>query len=148
MNRSKLVPCAVLLALAVSVFAFSQEAVDEAEPVVVAGTWIWETGGLRWEWELNAAEYEFRSFDGDNFTIGSRGSLSVDGDVMTVVAVSVTNDGENWELVTVEPERATRSYHVSVRETVMRLGVVDAPRFFVEYRRPAADVPADAAGTQ
>ncbi|TVR57184.1 MAG: hypothetical protein EA426_12575 [Spirochaetaceae bacterium] len=137
-----------MLVLVVSVFAFSQEAVEDAEPVAVAGTWIWETGELRWEWELNATEYEFRSFDGDNFTIGSRGSLSVDGDVMTVVAVSVTNDGENWELVTLEPERATRSYHVSVRETVMRLGVVDTPRFFVEYRRPVADVPADAAGTQ
>ena len=131
--------CLVAVLFLVAFAGFAQDAADEpVDQVDIAGVWIYETGSLRWEWELTAGEYEFRAFDGEIFTIGSRGDLDVEDDIMTVVARAVTRDGETWDPVTLDPERATREYHVFLGEAVMRLGIVETPRFFVEYRRPTA----------
>ncbi len=118
----------------------NENELDNQNGLEYAGTWERVQGELRWEWNIEGGAYTFTYHREDAFRIGSRGVLELDEDgLLQVTAEEISENGEDWDDIDMEPEDRTRAYGLEVTETRMRMSQPEYPQFMVEYGRYTPD---------
>ncbi len=130
----------VSMVLGTAVILPAQEELNNQNGVDFAGTWERVQGEVRWEWNIEGGTYTFTYHREEAFRIGSRGVLELDEEgLLQVTAEEISEDGEAWSNIDMEPEDRTRAYGLEVTETRMRMSKPDYPQFMVEYSRYTPD---------
>ncbi|TVR88012.1 MAG: hypothetical protein EA428_12350 [Spirochaetaceae bacterium] len=130
----------VSLVLGTVVILPAQEEPNNQNGLDFAGTWERVQGEVRWEWNIEGATYTFTYHREEAFRIGSRGVLELDEEgLLQVTAEEISEDGEDWSNIDMEPEDRTRAYGLEVTQTRMRMSKPDYPQFMVEYSRYMPD---------
>lgn len=118
----------------------AQEELNNQNGLEYAGTWERIQGEVRWEWNIEGGTYTFTYHREEAFRIGSRGVLELDEDgLLQVTAEEISEDGEAWANIDLDPEDRTRSYGLQVTETRMRMSKPEYPQFMAEYSRYIPD---------
>lgn len=133
-----LVSLILVLGMAVGSVALlpAQEEPNNQGGLEYDGTWERVQGEVRWEWNIEGGTYTFTYHREEAFRIGSRGFLELDEDGrLQVTAAEISEDGEEWAEIEMEPEERTRTYGLEITETRMRMSQPEYPQFMVEYSR-------------